>query len=240
MREILATGHTLSEAYHKALVKLSGEPSGECGMTMEVLNPVQEPRISRLFPGGPYDLMRYVFEMTEGIMDFEIERGNWHYTYHQRFAPWIDGVVDELMWNPKSRRACISVRDNAADEGSADPACLQSMQFMIRDGRLDMHVLFRSNDAVRATFMNAFALICIQEKMAYVLNVKVGRYVHRATNFHVYPECKDMLEAYVKRIFSGKDLYYEYGGDFGRQMADSIPDICRMVEKQKRKGRNYD
>lgn len=37
MREILATGWTLPEVYHKALVKLSGEPSGECGMTMEVL-----------------------------------------------------------------------------------------------------------------------------------------------------------------------------------------------------------
>lgn len=237
MREILATGYTLPEAYHKALVKLSAEPSGECGMTMEVLNPIEEPRISRLFPGGPYDLMRYVLEMTEGIMDFEVERGNWHYTYHQRFAPWLDGVIEELKRDPNSRRACISVRDNAADEGSTDPACLQSMQFMIRDGKLDMHVLFRSNDAVRATFMNAFALICIQEKIAYVLNVKVGRYVHRATNFHVYPECRDTLEAYVKRIFSGKDLYYEYNsGDFGQQMTDSIPNICDMVEEQRLKG----
>ena len=45
MREILATGYTLPEAYHKALVKLSAEPSGECGMTMEVLNPIEEPSI---------------------------------------------------------------------------------------------------------------------------------------------------------------------------------------------------
>jgi len=33
MREILATGWTLPEVYHKALVKLSGEPSGECGIS---------------------------------------------------------------------------------------------------------------------------------------------------------------------------------------------------------------
>lgn len=240
MREILATGRTLPEAYHKALVKLSAEPGGECGMTMEVLNPVQEPRISRLFPGGPYDLMRYVLEMTEGIMDFEVDRGNWHYTYHQRFAPWIDGAVDELKRDPKSRRACISVRDNEADEGSTDPACLQSMQFMIRDGKLDMHVLFRSNDAVRATFMNAFALIWIQDVIALELDIEPGRYVHRATNFHVYPESRGTLDAYVKRIFSGKDLYYQLHGPFGYQMFDAVPEIRKMAEEQKRKGRNYD
>ena len=236
MREILATGHTLPEAYHKALVKLSAEPSGECGMTMEVLKPTEDPMISRLFPGGPYDLMRYVLEMSVGILDFEVERGNWHYTYHQRFAPWLGGAIDELAKNPDSRRACISVRDNAADEGSTDPACLQSMQFMIRDGKLDMHVLFRSNDAVRAAFMNAFALIWIQEEVADFLGVEVGRYVHRAANFHVYPECRDTLEAYVKRIFSGKDLYYELDGDFGKQMSNSILDIYKMADEQRAKG----
>ena len=205
-------------------------------MTMEVLNPIEEPRISRLFPGGPYDLMRYVLEMSEGIMDFEVARGNWHYTYHQRFAPWLGGVIDELAKNPDSRRACISVRDNAADEGSTDPACLQSMQFMIRDGKLDMHVLFRSNDAVRAAFMNAFALIWIQDTVAFDLDIEPGRYVHRATNFHVYPECRDTLEAYVKRIFSGKDLYYQLYGDFGYQMVEAVPEIRGMAEEQRLKG----
>ena len=192
--------------------------------------------ISRLFPGGPYDLMRYVLEMSEGIMDFEVARGNWHYTYHQRFAPWLGGVIDELAKNPDSRRACISVRDNAADEGSTDPACLQSMQFMIRDGKLDMHVLFRSNDAVRAAFMNAFALIWIQDTVAFDLDIEPGRYVHRATNFHVYPECRDTLEAYVKRIFSGKDLYYQLYGDFGYQMVEAVPEIRGMAEEQRLKG----
>lgn len=237
MKEFLVRGNTLPETYHKALLKLKNR--SECGITMEVRCPLEEPRISRLFPGGPYDLCRYELEITEGIFNCGVDQGLWHYTYHRRFAPWIWGVLDELRDNPDSRRACISVRDNEADEGSTDPACLQHIQFMIRNGRLDMYVLFRSNDAVRAAYMNAFALIRLQERVSSALAVPVGRYIHRANNFHCYPESRETLDKYIDRITSRGETTYNYSGDWKILMKDCIPAIYREASDQMMKG-EYD
>ena len=58
----------------------------ECSMTMEIKNPLQEPLISKCFIGGPRELEQYVQEMLDGILDFEVNKGNWKYTYHDRMT----------------------------------------------------------------------------------------------------------------------------------------------------------
>lgn len=235
MYEALVCGYTLPEAYHDALKVLSASHDGEISISMKVINPLAEPRISRCFPGGPGDLERYRQEMIDGILDFEVENGNWKYTYHQRYAKWIDFVVWDLKRDPNSRRAAISVRDNKSDAYSNDPACLQHIQFMIREGKLNMYVLFRSNDAVRATFMNAYALIELQKLVADKLGVPVGEYVHRANSFHVYPESRDTLDGYLRRIYSGENITFNYEGEWDELMNESKEDIAKMVEEQKQK-----
>lgn len=235
MYEALVCGYTLPDTYHDALKVLSASSDGEISITMKVTNPLAEPRISRFFPGGPGDLERYRQEMIDGILDFEVENGNWQYTYHQRYSKWIDFVVWDLKRDPNSRRAVISVRDNESDAYSNDPACLQHIQFMIREGKLNMYVLFRSNDAVRASFMNAFALIELQKLVADKLGVPVGEYTHRANSFHVYPESKATLDGYLKRIYSGEDLTFNYEGEWDALMEESKTNINKMVEEQKQK-----
>ena len=95
MREFLADGKTLSEAYHKALKLLQefgdltdcadwNTRQKEVSMTICVEEPLSEPMISKCFIGGPRELQQYCMEMLDGILDFEVERGNWAYTYHQR------------------------------------------------------------------------------------------------------------------------------------------------------------
>lgn len=235
MYEALVCGYTLPEAYHDALKVLSASTNDEISITMKVTDPLAEPRISRCFPGGPADLERYVQEMVHGVMDFEVDTGNWKYTYHKRIAQWINFVIYELKRDPNSRRAAISVRDNRLDAFSEDPACLQNIQFMIREGKLNMYVLFRSNDAVRATFMNAYALIEIQKYIADNLGVPVGEYIHRANSFHVYPESKATLEGYLKRIYSDEESTFNYEGDWDELMEEAKPAIAQMIEEQKKK-----
>ena len=249
MNESMVIGETLPDAYHKALVSL--EQSGlisdcedwnttqkELSMTMVVTDPVKEPRISKLFIGGAKELEQYRQEILDGILDFEVERGNWSYTYHQRMGNQVEFVINELKRNPSSRRAVISIR-TSDDIGSDDPACLQHMQFLIRRGKLDCKVIFRSNDACKATFMNAFALICLQERIANALKVPVGSYVHRANSFHCY--CKDfnMLYGYVDRIQSAKeveDVTYEYEGNWKENMESYQKEIEWQVNILKNRG----
>lgn len=258
-------GTTLTNAYHKALLDLQsvGEISDcadwnttqkECNMTMVVLDPIREPMISKCFIGGQKELQQYVMEMLDGILDFEIEKGNWKYTYHDRMTNYpstnerhssmfgksilthinqVEFVVDELKRNPSSRRAVIMIRDSS-DIGSDDPACLQHIQYFIRNGKLECDVLFRSNDACKATFMNAFALIMLQKKIADELGVSVGTYVHRANSFHCYEKDFDLLNGYCNRISSGDNLTYRYIDDWKDVMESYTSEILESVDKLRR------
>ena len=242
MKEILVEGNTLPEAYHKAILALHKEGEvTDCGdwnttqkeisVTMVVQNPLEEPMISKLFIGGPRELEQYRLEMLDGILDFEVEKGNWAYTYHQRYADQLPFVVEELKRNPSSRRAVMLVRDKAADMGSADPACLQHIQYFIRENKLCAKILFRSNDAVKASFMNAFALIMLQKKVADALGIEVGQYVHRANSYHCYEKDFELLAGYVKRIENDPDnTTVEFVDGWDDIMEEEREGILRDVE----------
>lgn len=247
MNELLAKGRSLPEAYHESLRLLHqfGEVTPcpdyhttqkEASMTLCVEEPLREPLISKLFIGGYKELEQYREEMLDGILDFEIEKGNWAYTYHSRMAEQIPFLERELRRNPDSRRAVIDVRDWKHDsaEGNENPACLQHLQFFIRNGRLHLKVLFRSNDACKATFMNAFALVMLQKRVADSLGVEMGTYTHRANSYHCYERDFPLLEGYLRRLDSGEDVTYDYAGDWEELMAEARPEIAATVERLRR------
>lgn len=249
MTEWIVSGNTLPEAYHRALVCLHdwGEEvpcpdyntsQTEISLTMEVTNPLQEPMISRLMIGGPRELEQYRQEILDGILDFEIEQENWAYTYHDRIAKQLPFIIEELKRNPYSRRAVIVVRDWEVDSKSTDPACLQHIQYFVRDNKLHCKLMFRSNDACKATFMNAFALIMLQKRIADELGYEVGSYTHRANSFHCYAQDYKMLEGYVRRYESGEETTYDYVGEWDELMEDEQKNIAELVSELRSHGGN--
>ena len=120
--------------------------------------------------------------------------------------------------------------------GSEDPACLQHIQYFIRNDKLHCKVLFRSNDACKATFMNAFALIMLQKRIADTLGVKMGTYTHRANSFHCYENDFDLLKGYVKRIdesIADEDICYDYKDNWKDLMEMYQDEIAEQVEELK-------
>lgn len=243
MTESIVRGRTLPQTYHDALLALSvmGDEvpcpdyktsQREVSMTMCISQPLAEPMISRLFIGGPSDLEQYRQEMLDGILDFEVEKGNWKYTYHRRYSEQYQFVIDELKRNPYSRRAVMDIR-SCDDIGSDDPACWQHAQYLIRNGALHCKVLFRSNDAVKAAFMNAFALIMLQKRIADELEVEMGTYTHRANSFHVYARDYDLLDGYVDRIIKGDTTTFSYEGEWKELMEDERVCIAEKVSALK-------
>jgi len=254
MYESFVKGKTLPEAYHKALVELyqHGEVTTcgdynqrqkELAMTILVDEPMAEPMVSRLIIGGFYELQQYVMEVLDGILDFKIgdSENAWEYTYHDRIVnfPCYKGknlnqlqfVIDELKRNPDSRRAVINIRDNSVDPYNSHPACLQHLQFLIRGGKLHMKILMRSNDGVEATFMNAFAFVMLQKKVAQALSLPIGTYTHRANSFHCYEKDFALLDQFVNGIQTKPmdEITYEYEDFFADLMEEAIPDIEKAV-----------
>ena len=254
MTEAFVSQDTLVDAYHMALIVLAGSAvvpcpdwnttQKECSMTMVVKNPLQEPLISRCFYGDPRSLEQYRQEMLDGILDFEVDKGKWTYTYHRRYEGQYQFIIDELRRNPYSRRAVMDIR-TPEDMGSEDPACWQHVQYFIRDGALHSKVLFRSNDACKAAYMNMFALILLQKRIADELEVPVGTYTHRANSFHCYERDFELLDKYVERIKNAEfrkslgleddSTVFRYDTEWKELMEAEQEDIKQTVEFLKHK-----
>jgi len=200
-------------------------------MTIEILEPLTEPRISQLLIGGFEELQQYELEILDGILDFRIGKG-WDYTYHARYKDQLPFIINELKSDPSTRRAIMSIRTNE-DIGSKDPACLQSIQYFIRNDKLHCKVLFRSNDLPEAFFFNAWAFIKLQEKIAEELGIEVGAYTHRSNSMHCYEKDFSLLTSYADAIRKQEDidtLTFNYKDFWEDIMKDSIPKILEKVE----------
>jgi len=259
MKDIFVEGRTLPEAYHAAILamlggqladcsdwNLKGLPEYsqlECRMTLHVEEPLAEPRISRLGIFGPRELEQYRLEILDGLIDFAVDTlverdGRLQpledYTYHHRMVKPFDQLrfaIEELRRNPQmsSRRAVIGIRDNLVDSRIDSPACLQSIQFFVREGKVDLCALFRSNDFANAFFMNAFGLGCLQQSVAEELGLPAGTYSHTANSMHIYQKDFELFAGYVGRIReeSPESLVFAYEGHLKELMDEERPDILR-------------
>lgn len=215
-------------------------PSKDSTMIITIHDPLAEPMIHKDFPGGPEDLQEYVMELCDGIKDHLVRDPNnpedtrWEYTYHQRlFAYEVPGkqiydqieiLCQKLAETPYTRRAQAITWKVWEDNDCYDPACLQSLWCRIIEQDhtpvLSMNARFRSNDAYKAAFMNIFALVQLQQRIARRISeitdkeVKVGRYCHVADSYHIYGSSFKEFEGrflgmLTKRTFEQRTLRYQ-------------------------------
>lgn len=240
-------------------------PSKDCTIMMVVNEPLSEPMIHRDIPGGLEDLQEYVMEVLDGIKDHCIRRPEddpndtrWEYTYHQRLFDYmvpglddpfdqIDLIAKKLADTPYSRRAQAITWKVWEDNYCYDPACLQSVWCRLLPGDnnqwvLNMNIRFRSNDAYRAAFMNMFALVQLQKKIADKISeisdkkVMLGRYVHQADSYHIYgSNFKEFEERFLKAVnnlkFEQRTFRYD---EIKFMMDDAVPSILEKASKMGR------
>ena len=216
--------------------------------------------IHRDMPGGFEDLQEYVMEVCDGIKDHwvrdtdDVSDTRWEYTYHQRLfkydVPSLAGVIDQievmcqqLAQTGFTRRAQAITWKVWEDLHCYDPACLQSVWCRIieQEGvpRLSMNVRFRSNDAYKAAFMNMFALVRLQQRIADRVTqlsgrqVELGRYCHVADSYHIYGSNMAefrarFLGAMENRDFAGRTIRY---ADVQDLMEEARPLILAKVQQ---------
>lgn len=246
--------------------KVGDPPSKDSSMTIIIKNPVSEPMIHKDFPGGLEDLQEYVMEVLDGIKDHCVRESaddsddtRWEYTYHQRLVEYsvlnneqkydqIELVAQKLAKTPYSRRAQAITWKVWEDNFCYDPACLQSIWCRLLQGSdenwyLNTNIRFRSNDAYKAAFMNMFAFIQLQLKIAGRISelsgktIRLGRYVHQADSYHIYgsyfEEFKGrFLSALKQRTFEQRTFRYT---DVKAIMDEAIPAILDKAASMGRK-----
>ncbi len=163
----------------------------EIQLVLDITNPMSEPFISKAMPCDIKVLVQYEDEFINGSAD----NAGWKYTYHGLYAPFYEKALNELKRNMKTRRCCIALGQGDINFTS-DPPCLQLMMFNIVNDKLEMSVVFRSNDGVKAFPMNIHAIRVLQFNTAERLNVEVGALHYIANNFHAYENDIKLLESY--------------------------------------------
>ena len=243
-------------------------PSKDATVMIEVTEPFAEPRIHKNFPGGPAELEIYRQEVVKGIHDHWVDpedKDKWTYTYHGRLFKYIptedlenpsspklneinqiEYAVNKLCETHFTRRAQAITWMPTADTKLEDPPCLQRLWFRLVQGEkdelfLNLNTHWRSRDAYKAWFMNAFAMTDLQKKIAEQISekikepVKVGRYVDISDSLHIYgsyfsefqPEYEKIIKDpdYTKRAFKSGHPAIKMMFEEAREKLKSDPDF---------------
>lgn len=139
------------------------------------------------------DLPRY---FLNSIVKFSDNGRTFHGAYGHRLRQnrGVDQLITAakvLILKPDSRQCVISLWDPVKDLDAVtkDIPCNDMIMFDIVEGRLNMTVCNRSNDAIWGAYgANAVQFSMIQEVLAALCGVETGVYVQQSNNFHVYPD----------------------------------------------------
>jgi thymidylate synthase len=185
---------------------------------IHVRDPFTDYMVSPYNMFGANAMQKYVDDLIQG------SESDFVYTYHDRLFDYPrssenggrivgDGtgegldqvayVIRKLKEEPNSRRAMGITWFPLKDMESDNPPCLQRLQCFIRDGLLNMHVEFRSNDMLSALGANIFALAHLQNHIAEALDAECGWYSHTSVSAHLYYD-RDQVE--LKKYIRGLGL----------------------------------
>jgi hypothetical protein len=101
----------------------------------------------------------------------------------------LDLTIEMLKKDPHTRRAVISIYMGAIDllgGGGLNTPCTLNFHFLVRDGRLNMKVMMRSNDVILGLTNDVFTFTFLQEYISVKTGIPMGAYVHYASSFHLY------------------------------------------------------
>jgi thymidylate synthase len=114
----------------------------------------------------------------------------------------VDNVITLLERKSTTRRAVIQLfnAEDIASEHREIP-CTTTMQFIVRDEKLNLLVTMRSNDAVKGLPHDIFCFTMLQEMMAVRLSKKLGYYKQFVGSMHIYDADTSKAEAYLNEGF---------------------------------------
>lgn len=104
----------------------------------------------------------------------------------------MNTIIRMLKATPETRQAVICHWDtpydllNAAKGSLNTIPCTVCLNFLVRDGHLNMSAYMRSNDLWLGLPYDIFSFTCLQQFVAAICGFKLGWYQHHAMSLHVY------------------------------------------------------
>lgn len=157
------------------------------------------------------DDVAMIAHYNENIRQFSDDGARFYGAYGPPWRGQVGGVVERLTKDPDSRQAVVgvwrpmyNVADVCDDDGkdfpggprmpqTRDVPCTLSMQYLIRDGKLEAGVVMRSSDAWLGLPYDIFNFAMLQRAVAAELKVGLGALTLFAGSSHLYE--RDIVRA---------------------------------------------
>lgn len=124
---------------------------------------------------------------------------NSNYGYQWMRNNQLDMCIHQLRCNPNTRQAWISIYDGKEkSKYDYDTPCTMAVGFDIRDNKLCMNVMMRSNDLVYGFCNDTYCFSKLQEYVASKLGLEVGEYCHFAHDMHIYERHFNMKQKWTE------------------------------------------
>lgn len=119
----------------------------------------------------------------------------------------LETIINLLKEDKNSRRAVMNINvPNKNVITTHDEPCTICLQLLIRDDKLYMTAMMRSNDIWYGLPYDIVFFTCLQKIIANELNIECGTYTHFATSLHMYLRDEDKIKQVIQK--SSKDAKY--------------------------------
>lgn len=153
--------------------------------------------------------------------------GSYFSNYGQYIFPkQFNFVIDELTADVDSRRASIVLLDKShLFHSNKDVVCTYAINFRIRNSRLNMTVMMRSNDVIFGTTNDVFCFAMLYRMvfaiLAEVIAIKPGTYTHFVNSLHVYERHFEMIQQIISEGLAGHNrinVYWPTGCEISKTL----------------------
>lgn len=184
----------------------------------------------------------YVTQMMKYASPFT---GTFHGAYGPRIMQYagtinqLDVIYHRLKVDPDSRRAICVIYNPQLDwsEEKLDIPCNISLQFLLRDKKLNMFVYTRSQDMIKGFVYDTEEWQLLQEILAGWLNVDVGRYHHFIASAHIYQYDFDLANKVAKELdFDFYKHFKPLDARLTREETQKMFPLFFKIERKARKG----
>lgn len=182
---------------------IANDPEFETLEIQNYLYTVTDTNLDHLSPSQPWADMEFV-ERVSGVKfnpgvawlerkeiwdEFLEEDGKFSYTYPERMAEQIHGIIEELKVHPDSRQLFLSIWNPSIDIdrlGHRRVPCSLGYHFQKREGRLNITYLQRSADFITHFQNDLYLAVKLLKHIAQEAECEAGMFTHWVGSLHMY------------------------------------------------------
>jgi len=165
------------------------------GLLVEITDP--QPSDNIVYAHGNGEMIKWMernFLSTEPVFDENLSYGQRLFDYQG--INQIDWVIEKLRNKPETKQAAITLL-NAPIHLNMHIPCVCSLDFKIRDDKLNLYLFCRSQDIAKKMYADSLALLKIVNKISTVLNIEVGKMTSFISSAHIYEEDYDLVKSII-------------------------------------------